>query len=130
MTQEEEKFPDIEILEKQVFEILKTKFHIEEKDKKNLLEEQNNLYKENDKLVEEKLRNFEKYKLGKLKRESFIKIKDEIKEKTESNLVKIDKIDEQLKTSGSIEKLTSSTVQKYIETIYISASGIERIEYK
>ena len=42
----------------------------------------------------------------------------------------IEEIDEQLKSAGSIESLTSETVKKYIKSIYISANGIEKIEYR
>ena len=130
MLDEEEKFPKLQDIENEVFDILKREFHIDRKDKKDLLDKQKHLYNQNDKLEEKKLKSFEKYKLGKLERESFIKIKNEIKEDTNLNLKMIEKIDEQLKSAGSIESLTSETVKKYIKSIYISANGIEKIEYR
>ena len=126
---EEEKLPDLEILEQEVFDILKNKYHVDEKDKKYLLDEQKSIYEAIDKLEQKKLSSFEKYKLGKITRESFISIKNDVKEGISLNRKKAEEIDEQLKSAGTVEKLTSKTVKKYIKAIYISSTGIDKIEY-
>lgn len=127
---EEEKLPDYKTIENKVFDILKEKFHVEEKDRKELLDEQKKLYDLNDELTKKKVKEFERYKFGQIKRESFIKIKNDIVEDTKDNLERIEAIDEKLKTCGNIVSLTNETVQKYIKEIYISSAGIEKITYK
>ncbi len=104
-------------------------FHIDEKEKQRLLDEQKELYDKNDQLSNKKRIEFENYKFGKISREDFIEIKDQISELTESNKERIQAIDEELKQAGSIEGLTDDVVKKYIKSIYISSKGVERIEY-
>ena len=130
MLDEEEKLPNCEIIEKEVFDILKKKFHADAKDKKELLDEQKMLYDLNDKLTKKKVKEFERYKFGQIKRDAFIKIKNDIAEDTKDNLERIEAIDEELKTCGNIVSLTKETVQKYIKEIYISSVGIEKIVYR
>ncbi len=129
MLEQEEKLPHYKELEREVYEILKTKFHIDEKEKQRLLDEQKELYDKNDQLSNKKRIEFENYKFGKISREDFIEIKDQISELTESNKERIQAIDEELKQAGSIEGLTDDVVKKYIKRIYISSKGVERIEY-
>lgn len=69
------------------------------------------------------------YKFGKISREAFIGLKDQLEESTEENNKRIKVIDKKLKESGTIESLTEDVVAKYIKTIYISSKGIEKIEY-
>lgn len=129
MLEQEEKLPNYKELEKEVYEILKNKFHTDEGEKKKFLEEQKELYDKNDQLSNKKRIEFENYKFGKISREDFIEIKDQILELIESNKERIQEIDEELKHAGSIEGLTDGVVKKYIKRIYISSKGIERIEY-
>ncbi len=129
LLEEEEKFARLDIFENKVFEILKSNFHTDEKERQKLLNKQKALYDENDKLDKKKLQKFEEYKFGKLKREEFIKIKDKLKIELENNLKEIEEIDTMLKKAGNIESLTKEMVMKYIKTIYISSSGIEKIDY-
>ena len=130
MLEQEEKLPHYKELEKEVFEILKDKFHIDKAEKKKLLDEQKELYDKNDQLLKKKRIEFENYKFGKISREDFVEIKDLLQESSEENNKRIEAIDKEFKESGSIETLTEDVVGKYIKTIYISSKGIERIEYQ
>ena len=130
MLEQEEKLPHYKELEKEVFEILKDKFHIDKAEKKKLLDEQKELYNKNDQLLKKKRIEFENYKFGKISREDFVEIKDLLQESSEENNKRIEAIDKEFKESGSIETLTEDVVGKYIKTIYISSKGIERIEYQ
>jgi predicted nucleotidyltransferase len=130
MLEQEEKLPHYKELEKEVFEILKDKFHTDKAEKKKLLEEQKELYDKNDLLLKKKRIEFEKYKFGKISREDFLEIKKQIQESYEENKERIQAIDEELKQAGNIDKLTEDTVRKYIKTIYVSGKGIEKIEYQ
>lgn len=129
MLEQEEKLPHYKELEKEVFEILKDKFHIDKAEKKKLLDEQKELYDKNDQLLKKKRIEFENYKFGKISREDFVEIKDLLQESSEENNKRIEAIDKEFKESGSIETLTEDVVGKYIKTIYISSKGIEKIEY-
>jgi DNA-directed RNA polymerase subunit M/transcription elongation factor TFIIS len=51
MLEQEEKLPHYKELEKEVYEILKDKFHIDKAEKKKLLDEQKELYDKNDQLL-------------------------------------------------------------------------------
>ena len=93
------------------------------------LDEQKELYDKNDQLLKKKRIEFENYKFGKISREDFVEIKNQISELTESNKERIQAIDEEFKQAGSIEGLTDDVVKKYIKRIYISSKGVERIEY-
>lgn len=130
MLEEEEKLPHYKELEKDVFEILKDKFHTDKTEKKKLLDEQKELYDRNEQLLKKKRIEFENYKFGKISREDFVEIKNQIQGSDEENKERIQAIDEELKQAGNIDKLTKDTVRKYIKTIYISGKGIERIEYQ
>lgn len=130
MLEQEEKFPHYKELEKEVFEILKDKFHTDKTEKKKLLDEQKELYDKNDQLLKKKRVEFENYKFGKISREDFMEIKNQIQESDEENKERIQAIDEELKQTGNIDNLTKETVKKYINRIYISGKGIERIEYQ
>ena len=130
MFDQEEKLPNYKELEKEVFEILKNKFHTDKAEKKKLLDEQKELYDRNNQLLKKKRIEFENYKFGKISREDFVEIKDLLQESSEENKRRIEAIDKELKESGSIESLTEDVVGKYIKTIYISGNGIERIEYQ
>ena len=130
MLEQEEKLPHYKELEKDVFEILKEKFHIDRTEKKKLLDEQKELYDKNDLLLKKKRIEFENYKFGKISREDFLEIKNQIQESDDENKVRIQAIDEELKQAGNIDKLTEDTVRKYIKTVYISGKGIEKIEYQ
>jgi DNA-directed RNA polymerase subunit M/transcription elongation factor TFIIS len=130
MLEQEENLPHYKELEKEVFEILKDKFHTDKAEKKKLLDEQKELYDKNDQLLKKKRIEFEKYKFGKISREDFLEIKNQIQELEEENKERIQAIDEELKQAGSIDSLTKETVEKYINRIYISGKGIERIEYQ
>ena len=130
MLEEEEKSPYYKELEKEIFEILKNKFHTDEVEKKKLLDEQKELYDRNDQLLKKKRIEFENYKFGKISREDFVEIKNQLQESGEESNRRIEAIDKELKESGSIENLTEDIVGKYIKTIYISGKGIERIEYQ
>jgi DNA invertase Pin-like site-specific DNA recombinase len=130
MLEQEEKLPHYKELEKEVYEILKDKFHIDKAEKKKLLDEQKELYDKNDQLLKKKRIEFENYKFGKISREDFVEIKDLLQESSEENNKRIEAIDKEFKESGSIETLTEDVVGKYIKTIYISSKGIERIEYQ
>lgn len=130
MLEEEEKLPHYKELEKDVFEILKDKFHTDKTEKKKLLDEQKELYDRNEQLLKKKRIEFENYKFGKISREDFVEIKNQIQGSDEENKERIQAIDEELKQAGNIDKLTEDTVRKYIKTIYISGKGIERIEYQ
>lgn len=88
-----------------------------------------NFYDKNDELSKKKRIEFENYKFGKISREAFIGLKDQLEESTEENNNRIKAIDKELKGSGNIESLTEDVVGKYIKTIYISGKGIEKIEY-
>jgi len=129
MLEQEEKLPHYKELEKEVFEILKDRFHTDKTEKKKLLNEQKELYDKNDQLSKKKRIEFENYKFGKISREDFIEIKNQLQESTEENNKRIEAIDKELKESSSIESLTEDVVGKYIKAIYISGKGIERIEY-
>jgi hypothetical protein len=128
MLEQEEKLPHHKELEKEVFEILKSKFHIDKAEKEKLLAEQKGLYDKNDQLLKKKRLEFENYKFGKISREDFMEIKNKIQESEEENKKRIQAIDEDLKQAGSIDSLTKDVVEKYIDRIYISGKGIERIE--
>lgn len=130
MLEKEEKLPHYKELEKDVFEILKDKFHTDKTEKKKLLDEQKELYDRNEQLLKKKRIEFENYKFGKISREDFVEIKNQIQGSDEENKERIQAIDEELKQAGNIDKLTEDTVRKYIKTIYISGKGIERIEYQ
>ena len=130
MLEQEEKLPHYKELEKDVFEILKEKFHIDRTEKKKLLDEQKELYDKNDLLLKKKRIEFENYKFGKISREDFLEIKNQIQESDDENKVRIQAIDEELKQAGNIDKLTEDTIRKYIKTIYVSGKGIEKIEYQ
>ena len=130
MLEQEEKLPHYKELEKEVFRILKDKFHTDKTEKKKLLYEQKELYDRNDQLSKKKRIEFENYKFGKISREDFVEIKNHIQESDEENKERIQAIDEELKQAGSIDNLTEDIVRKYIKTIYISGKGIERIEYQ
>lgn len=129
MLEQEEKLPHYKDLEEDVFKILKDRFHTDKTEKERLLMEQKKLYDKNDELSKKKRMEFENYKFGKISRENFIEIKDQLQESTEENNKRIEAIDKELKKSGSIESLTEDVVGKYIKTIYISGKGIEKIEY-
>jgi hypothetical protein len=128
MLEQEEKLPHHKELEKEVFEILKSKFHIDKAEKEKLLAEQKGLYDKNDQLLKKKRLEFENYKFDKISREDFMEIKNKIQESEEENKKRIQAIDEDLKQAGSIDSLTKDVVEKYIDRIYISGKGIERIE--
>ena len=130
MLEQEEKLPHYKELEKEVFKILKDKFHTDKAEKKKLLDEQKELYDRNDQLLKKKRIEFENYKFGKISREDFVEIKNQIQESDEENKERIQAIDEELKQAGSIDNLTEDIVRKCIKTIYISGKGIERIEYQ
>ncbi|MBV1821889.1 hypothetical protein KUA25_28105, partial [Bacteroidales bacterium MSK.15.36] len=130
MLEQEEKLPHYKELEKDVFEILKDKFHTDKTEKKKLLDEQKELYDKNHQLLKKKRIEFENYKFGKISREDFLEIKNQIQESEEENKERIQAIDEELKQAGCIDNLTEDIVRKYIKTIYISGKGIERIEYQ
>lgn len=130
MLEQEEKLPHYKELEKDVFEILKEKFHIDRTEKKRLLDEQKELYDKNDLLLKMKRIEFENYKFGKIPREAFVEMKNQIQESDEENKERIQAIDEELKQAGNIDKLTEDTVRKYIKRIYVSGKGIEKIEYQ
>ena len=129
MLGQEEKLPHYKELEKDIFENLKDRFHTDKAEKERLLKEQKKLYDKNDELSKKKRIEFENYKFGKISREDFIEIKNQLQESTEENNKRIEAIDKELKESGSIESLTEDVVSKYIKTIYISGKGIEKIEY-
>ncbi|MBV1821890.1 hypothetical protein KUA25_28110, partial [Bacteroidales bacterium MSK.15.36] len=130
MLNQEEKLPNYKELEEAIFEILKDKFHTDKTEKKKLLNEQKELYDKNDQLSKKKRIEFENYKFGKISREDFVEIKNQLQESGEESNRRIEAIDKELKESGSIENLTEDIVGKYIKTIYISGKGIERIEYQ
>ena len=130
MLEQEEKLPYHRELEKEVFKILKDKFHTDKTEKKKLLDEQKELYDRNDQLLKKKRIEFENYKFGKISREDFIGIKNQIQKSEEENKERIQAIDEELKQAGRIDSLTKEIVEKYIDRIYISGKGIERIEYQ
>ena len=130
MLEQEEKLPHNKELEKEVFKILKDKFHTDKTEKKKLLDEQKELYDRNDQLLKKKRIEFENYKFGKISREDFMETKNQIQESEEENKERIGAIDEELKQAGSIDSLTKEIVEKYIDKIYISGKGIERIEYQ
>lgn len=130
MLEQEENLPHYKELEKKVFEILKDKFHTDKAEKKKLLDEQKELYDKNDQLLKKKRIEFENYKFGKISREDFMEIKNQIQESEEENKERIEVIDEELKQAGNIDNLTQDTVRKYIKTIYVSGKGIEKIEYQ
>ncbi len=129
MLDQEEKLSNYKELEEAIFEILKDKFHTDKTEKKKLLNEQKELHDKNDQLSKKKRIEFENYKFGKISREDFVEIKDQIKKSTEENKKRIEAIDKELKESGSIENLTEDIVGKYIKTIYISGKGIDKAEY-
>ena len=129
MLDQEEKLPHYKDLEEDVFKILKDMFHTDKAEKERLLKEQKKLYDKNDELSKKKRIEFENYKFGKISREAFIGLKDQLEESTEENNKRIKAIDKELKGSGSIESLTEDVVSKYIKTIYISGKGIEKVEY-
>src|SRR5699024_7146757 len=110
--------------------ILKDKFHTDKAEKKKLLYEQKELYDRNDQLLKKKRIEFENYKFGKISREDFMEIKNQIQESEEENKERSQTIDDELKKAGNIDNLTKETVEKYIDRIYISGKGIERIEYQ
>ena len=130
MLEQEEKLPHYKELEKEVFKILKDKFHTDKIEKKKLLDEQKELYDRNDQLLKKKKIEFENYKFGKISREDFMEIKNQIQESEEENKKRIQAIDEKLKQAGNIDGLTKEIIEKYIDRIYISGKGIERIEYQ
>ena len=130
MLEQEEKLPHNKELEKEVFKILKDKFHTDKTEKKKLLDEQKELYDRNEQLLKKKRIEFENYKFGKISREDFMETKNQIQESEEENKERIGAIDEELKQAGSIDSLTKEIVEKYIDKIYISGKGIERIEYQ
>jgi predicted transcriptional regulator len=130
MLEQEEKLPHHKDLEREVFEDLKSKFHIDKTEKEKLLAEQKELYDKNDQLLKKKRLEFENYKFGKISRKDFMEIKNQIQESEEENKERIQAIDEDLKQAGSIDSLTKDIVEKYIDRIYISGKGIERIEYQ
>ena len=130
MLEQEEKLPHHKDLEREVFEDLKSKFHIDKTEKEKLLAEQKELYDKNDQLLKKKRLEFENYKFGKISREDFMEIKNQIQDSEEENKKRIQAIDEELKQAGSIDSLTKDIVEKYIDRIYISGKGIERIEYQ
>ena len=109
--------------------LVKDRFHTDKAEKERLLKEQKKLYDKNDELSKKKRIEFENYKFGKISREAFIGLKDQLEESTEENNERIKAIDKELKESGNIDSLTKQIVAKYIKTIYISAKGIEKIEY-
>lgn len=129
MLDQESKLPHYKDLEEDVFKILKDRFHTDKAEKERLLKEQKKLYDKNDELLKKKRIEFENYKFGKISREAFIGLKDQLEESTEENNKRIKVIDKELKESGTIESLTEDVVAKYIKTIYISGKGIEKIEY-
>ena len=129
MLDQEEKLPHYKDLEEDVFKILKDRFHTDKAEKERLLKEQKKLYDKNDELLKKKRIEFENYKFGKILREAFIGLKDQLEESAEENNKRIKVIDKELKESGTIESLTEDVVAKYIKTIYISGKGIEKIEY-
>ena len=59
-----------------------------------------------------------------------MEIKNQIQRSEEENKNRIQAIDEELKQTGSIDGLTKEIIEKYIDRIYISGKGIERIEYQ
>lgn len=129
MLDQEEKLPHYKELESDVFKILKDRFHTDKAEKERLLEEQKKLYDKNDELLKKKRIEFENYKFGKISRETFIGLKDQLEESIEENNKRIKVIDKELKESRNIDSLTEDVVSKYIKTIYISGKGIEKIEY-
>ena len=130
MLEQEEKLPAHKELEKEILEILKNKFHTDKAEKRKLFDEQKELYDRNDQLLKKKRIEFENYKFGKISRENFVEIKNQIQKSDEENKERIQAIDEELKQAGNIDKLTEDTVRKYIKTVYISGKGIEKIEYQ
>ena len=127
---EEPEFPSVIEIENKIHEILKSKFHIEADDKKIQLDKQKNLYENNDRLKQKKLNYFEKYKSGRIDKETFLNYKNEIQELMNENSNKIHMIDEELKYSENIDELTPDIIDKYIKSVYISENGIDKIEYK
>lgn len=91
-------------LEKEIFEILKNKFYTDKAEKKKLLDEQKELYDKNDQLLKKKRIELENYKFGKISREDFVEIKNQLQESGEENKKRIEAIDKELKKSGSISK--------------------------
>src|SRR5699024_11532591 len=69
MLEQEEKLPYHRELEKEVFKILKDKFHTDKTEKKKLLDEQKELYDRNELLLKKIRIEFENYKYGNITRE-------------------------------------------------------------
>src|SRR5699024_1425065 len=114
MLEHEENLPHYKELEKEVFKIRKDKFHTDKAEKKKLLYEQKELYDRNDQLLKKKRIEFANYKFGKISREDFMVIKNQIQDSEEENKERIQTIDEELKQAGNIDNLTKETVEKYI----------------
>ena len=123
------RFVDIRIVEKEIVDILRTKFDIKNEDKLELEKEKDKLVKLNQRLSDKKLSYFEDYKLEKIDREAFKRIKDNIQMDIDSNNERISEIEDIVKKTSGIKQYNNETVKKYISAIYLSDKGIERIEY-
>lgn len=118
-------------LEEMVYELIKEKYTVSPTDvdakRKTRLKE---LELQKDKMEQKKNTSYEKYKLGKISREKFIEVKQEIEKD-------ISIIDEEIEIENAKSEvfkiddtLTREMVEKYVDSIYVMKNEITEIKWK
>ena len=115
-------------LEEQIFEAIKEKYGLEESVKEDKTDVKN-LERAIENLQSKKIKDFEKYKLGKMNRQKFIDSKNSIDEEIQAIIEKIGKAKEEKEVIDNT-KLTRELMGKYIDSVYCEGNEVLNIIWK
>lgn len=123
-------FEKIEVIEKQVLQLLQEKIDVQERYVKGNIQEIHSYSLEIEKLEKEKIKSFEKYKANKTSREDFIKVKNKINDRILRLNQCIHDTDPENVDNEDISILTKELVKKYISKILVYHNGGFEVQYK
>ncbi len=115
-------------LEEQVFEAIKENYGLEAPIKNEKVKVKP-MEKSIEDLEAKKMRNFEKYKLGKMNRQKFIDSKNSIDEEIQAIKEKIQKAKEEKEVIDNT-KLTRELMEKYIDSVFCEGNEVLNIIWK
>ena len=123
-------FEKIQVIEKQVLQLLQEKIDVQERYVKGNIQEIHSYSLEIEKLEKEKIKSFEKYKANKISREDFIQAKNKINDKILRLNQYIHDTGQENVDNEDISILTKELVEKYISKILVHHNGGFEVQYK